>query len=237
MPRNSPCITCAVQGPAAPRAELCGDPGRPRVVRAGAPSDAAARSGADVVAPEGAPGFPGPQGAPDAAADASSRAGSSADAHTGGFPVDKPIQGPVNPGKGATFELRRRQSSWRGGAPGARAAAVAYLEDCSTNGTFLNGERVPHSESAPLRAGDRLSLVLSVAPLTEQFFTFHEGAITRQCSHSKEVSGVSKSSLVCSARRCANDDRSWLVLRAAPIMEQLFIFQRIRRRSRVSTEK
>lgn len=207
------------------------------IVRAGAPIDMATRNGADMVAPEGAPGFPGPQGAPDAAADASSRAGCSADAHTGGFPADKPIQGPGNPEKGATFELRRQQSSWRGSAAGARAAAVAYLEDCSTNGTFLNGERVPHGESAPLRAGDRLSLVLSVAPLTEQFFTFHEGALTRQCSYPKEVLVVSESRSVCLARRCAHDDRSWLVLRAAPIMEQLFTFQRMRRRSRVSTEK
>ena len=55
-------------------------------------------------------------------------------------------------------------------------AAAAYLEDFSSNGTFLNGERVPGGAAVALRDGDRLSLVLSVAPLTEQFFTFHQGA-------------------------------------------------------------
>jgi hypothetical protein len=54
--------------------------------------------------------------------------------------------------------------------------AAAYVEDLSTNGTFLNGERVARGAAAPLRDGDRLSLVLSVAPLTEQFFVFHAGA-------------------------------------------------------------
>jgi len=59
---------------------------------------------------------------------------------------------------------------------GEAGTAAAYVEDLSTNGTFLNGERVPRGAAAPLCDGDRLSLVLSVAPLTEQFFVFHAGA-------------------------------------------------------------
>lgn len=49
------------------------------------------------------------------------------------------------------------------------------LQDCSSNGSFLNGEKVPRWGEAPLQDGDRISLVLSVAPLAEQFFTFHSG--------------------------------------------------------------
>lgn len=60
--------------------------------------------------------------------------------------------------------------------PSPAAPPAAYLEDFSSNGTFLNGERVPAGAAVALRDGDRLSLVLSVAPLTEQFFTFHQGA-------------------------------------------------------------
>ena len=60
--------------------------------------------------------------------------------------------------------------------PSTAAPPAAYLEDFSSNGTFLNGERVPAGAAVGLRDGDRLSLVLSVAPLTEQFFTFHQGA-------------------------------------------------------------
>ena len=60
--------------------------------------------------------------------------------------------------------------------PSPAAPPAAYLEDFSSNGTFLNGERVPAGAAVPLRDGDRLSLVLSVAPLMEQFFTFHQGA-------------------------------------------------------------
>ncbi|KAK9845291.1 hypothetical protein WJX81_002548 [Elliptochloris bilobata] len=64
----------------------------------------------------------------------------------------------------------------RAGGPGSAVpSSAALLEDFSTNGTFLNGERVPAGAAVALRDGDRLSLVLSVAPLTEQFFTFHQG--------------------------------------------------------------
>ena len=61
--------------------------------------------------------------------------------------------------------------------PNSKPSPAAYLEDFSSNGTFLNGERVPAGAAVALRDGDRLSLVLSVAPLTEQFFTFHQGAL------------------------------------------------------------
>ncbi|PRW60207.1 E3 ubiquitin- ligase CHFR isoform X4 [Chlorella sorokiniana] len=51
----------------------------------------------------------------------------------------------------------------------------ALLEDLSSNGTYVNGERVGQGCSAPLADGDRISLVLSVAPLAEQAWVFHAG--------------------------------------------------------------
>ena len=46
-------------------------------------------------------------------------------------------------------------------------------QDASSNGTFLNGSKVPRGSSKILlRDGDRVSLVLSVAPLGEQSFIF-----------------------------------------------------------------
>ncbi len=55
------------------------------------------------------------------------------------------------------------------------AAPAVLLEDCSSNGTFLNGRQLDRGETAPLTDGDRVSLVLSVAPLAEQYFTFRRG--------------------------------------------------------------
>lgn len=52
---------------------------------------------------------------------------------------------------------------------------VLLLEDCSSNGTFHNGRKMSRGEVARLSDGDRISLVLSVAPLLEQYFTFHAG--------------------------------------------------------------
>ncbi|GAB4822418.1 hypothetical protein N2152v2_009464 [Parachlorella kessleri] len=51
----------------------------------------------------------------------------------------------------------------------------ALLEDCSSNGTFLNGQKVGRSGGVELKDGDRVSLVLSVAPLAEQYFVYHAG--------------------------------------------------------------
>ncbi|BDA46284.1 hypothetical protein COCOBI_08-3760 [Coccomyxa sp. Obi] len=52
----------------------------------------------------------------------------------------------------------------------------ALLIDCSTNGTFVNGARASSQGlGTPLRDGDRISLVLSVTPLVEQYFVFHAG--------------------------------------------------------------
>jgi pSer/pThr/pTyr-binding forkhead associated (FHA) protein len=48
-------------------------------------------------------------------------------------------------------------------------------QDWSSNGTFLNGRRLGRGCATPLADGDRVSLVLSVAPLAEQAFTFHAG--------------------------------------------------------------
>ncbi|KIY93269.1 hypothetical protein MNEG_14693 [Monoraphidium neglectum] len=52
---------------------------------------------------------------------------------------------------------------------------VAVLEDCSSNGTFINGKKIGKGESVALSEGDKISLVSSVAPLVEQFFLFRQG--------------------------------------------------------------
>ena len=49
------------------------------------------------------------------------------------------------------------------------------LQDLSSNGTFLNGTRLGRGQAALLCDGDRVSLVLSVAPLAEQAFVFKNG--------------------------------------------------------------
>lgn len=58
---------------------------------------------------------------------------------------------------------------------GAVAKPAATLRDVSSNGTFLNGKKLCRGEEAPLSDGDRISLVISVAPLAEQAFLFHAG--------------------------------------------------------------
>ena len=52
---------------------------------------------------------------------------------------------------------------------------LVTLQDFSSNGTFINGLKVGCGRTAMLADGDRLSLVLSVAPLAELAFTFHQG--------------------------------------------------------------
>jgi len=53
---------------------------------------------------------------------------------------------------------------------------TVLLMDCSTNGTFVNGARASSQGlGTPLQDGDRVSLVLSVTPLIEQYFIFHTG--------------------------------------------------------------
>jgi FHA domain/RING-type zinc-finger len=52
---------------------------------------------------------------------------------------------------------------------------IPILRDISRNGTFLNGRKLSRGEEARLSEGDRISLVLSVAPLAEQAFIFHLG--------------------------------------------------------------
>eukprot|EP00877_Chromochloris_zofingiensis_P000217 jgi/Chrzof1/10196/Cz04g32100.t1 len=59
--------------------------------------------------------------------------------------------------------------------PAADVQPVVLLEDCSSNGTFLNGNKMAKGERVALVEGDRISLVLSVAPLTEQYFIFRAG--------------------------------------------------------------
>ncbi|KAK9817719.1 hypothetical protein WJX72_001212 [[Myrmecia] bisecta] len=62
-----------------------------------------------------------------------------------------------------------------GAGQGANTGLQATLEDHSSNGTFVNGEKVAKGGAAPLQDGDRVSLVLSVAPLVEQYFIYRSG--------------------------------------------------------------
>lgn len=42
-------------------------------------------------------------------------------------------------------------------------------------GTYINGNKIGPGTRVTIKNGDRISLVLSVAPLVEQFFIYHEG--------------------------------------------------------------
>ncbi len=53
--------------------------------------------------------------------------------------------------------------------------SLACLQDLSSNGTYVNGECVGRGRSLPLADGDRIALVLSVAPLAEQAWVYHAG--------------------------------------------------------------
>ena len=53
---------------------------------------------------------------------------------------------------------------------------AAIVEDRSSNGTFVNGERIPPGVAIGLKEGDRVSLVMSITPLIEQTFTLRTGA-------------------------------------------------------------
>ena len=54
-------------------------------------------------------------------------------------------------------------------------ALQAVLEDHSSNGTYIDDERVKAGEAVPLRSGSKVSLVRSVTPWVERCFTFWEG--------------------------------------------------------------
>lgn len=51
-------------------------------------------------------------------------------------------------------------------------AARFRQQDESSNGTFLNGSKLGRGGRAALKDGDKVSLVLSVAPLAELAFIF-----------------------------------------------------------------
>ena len=63
----------------------------------------------------------------------------------------------------------------------AGAAGQAVLEDRSSNGTYVNDERVQPGQSVGLQSGDKVSLVRSVSPWVERCFTFWEGG--HYCLH------------------------------------------------------
>ena len=48
-------------------------------------------------------------------------------------------------------------------------------QDCSSNGTFVNNRKLGKGESALLNDKDKISLVMSVAPMAEQYFIYHKG--------------------------------------------------------------
>ena len=64
-------------------------------------------------------------------------------------------------------------------APADCAQALqAFLEDHSSNGTYVDDVKVKSGESVPLSSGCKVSLVRSVTPWVERCFTFWEGMPT-----------------------------------------------------------
>ena len=57
--------------------------------------------------------------------------------------------------------------------------APAAAQDLSSNGTFVNGRKLKVAQDGTgrrwLAAGDRISLVMSVKPLHEQYYIYHPG--------------------------------------------------------------
>ncbi len=55
------------------------------------------------------------------------------------------------------------------------------MQDLSSNGTFVNGRKLKSAQDGAdrrwLSAGDRLSLVMSVKPLHEQYYIYHTGEL------------------------------------------------------------
>ena len=54
------------------------------------------------------------------------------------------------------------------------------LQDCSSNGTFLNEKKLRKGQSVVLKDCDKISLVMSVSPMSEQYFIFHKGVPAQQ---------------------------------------------------------
>eukprot|EP00887_Chlorella_sp_A99_P003054 scaffold9.g3054.t1 len=75
-----------------------------------------------------------------------------------------------SPGVGPSSGSRGHGDAGPGGAKQA-----VFVEDVSSNGTFLNGAKIARARRAPLSDGDKVSLVLSVAPLAEQAWVFRRG--------------------------------------------------------------
>ncbi len=79
---------------------------------------------------------------------------------------------PLRNGQQQARQLHERSSLYDVPAKQPRV----LLLDCSTNGTFINGARAfSQGLGTPLNDGDRVSLVLSVTPLVEQYLIFHAG--------------------------------------------------------------
>ncbi len=83
--------------------------------------------------------------------------------------------GGAAPGQSSTDGRTQRESP-RFGHGSSVAKFGALLVDCSSNGTFVNGKRATSAGiGTALWDGDRVSLVLSVSPLVELYFIYHEG--------------------------------------------------------------
>ena len=54
-------------------------------------------------------------------------------------------------------------------------AMQVVLQDHSSNGTYVDDERVKAGQAVPLHNGSKVSLVRSVTPWVERCFTFWEG--------------------------------------------------------------
>lgn len=54
-------------------------------------------------------------------------------------------------------------------------ALQVVLQDHSSNGTYVDDERVKAGQAVPLHSGSKVSLVRSVTPWVERCFTFWEG--------------------------------------------------------------
>eukprot|EP00210_Caulerpa_lentillifera_P004653 g4438.t1 len=52
---------------------------------------------------------------------------------------------------------------------------ASFVEDCSSNGTFLNDTKIERGCQILLKDNDKISLVRSVAPMTEHYFIYHQG--------------------------------------------------------------
>lgn len=89
----------------------------------------------------------------------------------------------------------------------------ALLEDHSSNGTFVNGQRLEPGQGVWLEDGDRVSLVLSVSPLAEQYFIFKQGCpdavlVEGSCAGVTRTAGIAPAAANGGGSECTEDPSS-----------------------------